>query len=120
MQFIERVILGKLLAAMREAGHSPVAVWDGEEYQGAKATGDADVIGDKPAIMSDKEVLAAVDSVDFSTIHFTHRNTRTWGNRGVFVVLGNGEDVISDHHVAANEPTFQAVIDALSAEVYGK
>jgi hypothetical protein len=120
MQTIERVILSALLRDMRAAGYQPAAVWDGGEYVMACADGSvksrehAEVPARIERPLTDAEALDAIASVDDSTLHFTHRNQQTWGNRGVLVILGNGEDVISDHHCARGEgETFDAVIDAI-------
>jgi hypothetical protein len=129
MQAIERVIIRALLRDMREEGYQPAAVWDGGAYVMAHATfdensqrlhssqsPDTDAPDNIVRPMTDEEVLEAVDSVDECTLHFTRKNATTWGDRGVYLVLGNGEDVISDSHGAKGE-SFGAVIDHLYTQL---
>lgn len=120
MQTIERLMLTALLRDMRRAGYEPAAVWDGEEYVCARSANAADGVKSFPArapkkihrALTDEEALEAIDSVDESTLHFTQRNAREWGNRGVLLILGNGQDVMSDHHCADGEP-FGEIISAI-------
>jgi hypothetical protein len=113
MQPIERAILIALLVDMRAAGYEPAAVWDGEAYLMAggaeykqkrmrmhsSQSADTDAPDEITQPMTDDEVLDAVGSVDDpTTLHFTHHRKRTWGNRGALLILGNGEDIISDYH----------------------
>lgn len=129
MQAIERVIIKALLRDMREEGYLPAAVWDGGAYVMAHGSFDENSPRfhssqspdtDAPDLivnpMTDEQVLEAIDSVDESTLHFTRRNSREWGNRGVLLILGNGEDVISDYHVANGE-SFGSVIDHLYTQL---
>lgn len=137
MKTIERTIITALLRDMRAAGYQPAAVWDSEEYVLARADGtfllsnvwDNGTIVERPwgtqryalgtepieiaRPLSDEEVLVELDSVDADcTLHFTHHNATTWGNRGVLLIQGNDEDVISDCHCADDEP-FEGVIEAI-------
>jgi len=128
MQTIERTIITALLRDMRAAGYQPAAVWDSEEYVMAGKAGalehfEADSAPDEiTRALTDKEALDELDAVDaYTTLHFTRHNARTWGNRGVMIVLGNGEDVISDYHApledsdewdGAAEP-FERIIEAI-------
>lgn len=81
---IERAIVTALVAELGAADYVPVKVYDGGEY--VEATSVA-------------QVLDAVFSVDESTVHFAERgDADNWGKRGVFLVCGNGEDLISDWH----------------------
>lgn len=126
MQTIERLIISALLRDMRAAGYQPAAVWnDGEYVVGRLLTGKSDSLhaGSRDAVMShierpltDAEALEHVDSVDCSTLHFTRQNATTWGDRGVFIVLGNGEDCLSDYHCPKGEP-FVSVIESLSGRL---
>jgi hypothetical protein len=124
MQAIERQILIALLKDMRAAGYQPAAVWDGEQYVIARSDGDVMSIDSKAGSgyeriarpLTDREALEAIDSVCDSTLHFTHHNAETWGNRGVLLILGNGEDVISDSHDAKDEP-FGEIIDAVCRRI---
>jgi hypothetical protein len=125
MNTIERVIITALLRNMRAEGYQPAAVWDGGAYQMAD---DKTYEPDKLPMLSrkrntaapeeitrsmtDEEALRSIDSVCECTLHFTHRNAKTWGNRGVLLILGNGEDVISDFHDAADEP-FSEIINTI-------
>lgn len=124
MNTIERTIISALIRDMRAAGFQPAAVWDGEAYVMANGTfeqnsmrfhssqsPDTDAPDNIERAMTDVEALAAIDSVDDSTLHFTHQNATTWGNRGVLLILGNGEDVISDYH--CGDTAFSAVVDGI-------
>lgn len=117
MKTIERMILIALMRDMRKAGYEVAAVWTGDEYRMACPEGrvknyayDDNERGMPVApskiirSLTDVEALKEIDSVDQSTLHFTHRNAKTWGNRGVLVILGNGEDVLSDFHATEREP----------------
>lgn len=128
MQTIERVIITALLRNALAEGLVPVAVWDSEEYNGVPLQWDGD-LADKPryiaanAIVSraltDAEVLDVVGSVDDSTVHFAPvTDLQDWGACGVLLVLGNGEDIISDHHcddklTRAVDAVFQATLRGL-------
>lgn len=119
---IERAIIRKLCERMLLAGHRIAAVWDGEEYTlaGSLAAGtETYEAGNAPDRISAPLTLAqaldaiyAVDSI--CTLHFTRRDSDTWGNRGVMLVTGNGTDVISDHH---DYPDIGAVIDKIYEEL---
>lgn len=96
---IERAIVTALVAELADADYVPVKVWDGGEY--VEATSVA-------------QVLDAVFGVDESTVHFAPRGAAdNWGKRGVFLVCGNGEDLISDHH--AGDAAFVAAIRRAAA-----
>jgi hypothetical protein len=118
MKTIERLILTALLRDMRAAGYRAAAVWDGDEYNLAGSETEYSTVNrdGSPATieraLTDDEALFLIDSVDDCTLHFTRQNADTWGNRGVFIVLGNDEDCISDYHAPKNEP-FCDVITAI-------
>jgi hypothetical protein len=40
---------------------------------------------------------------------------KAWGNRGVLLILGNGEDIISDYH--CGNPEFAAAVDRVYAYI---
>jgi hypothetical protein len=116
MNITERVIIRQLIADLNQAGYQTAAVYDGGDYimgrDGKTVAIDGDAapsVIDRP--LSVDEALEAIDSVDDATLHFTHKDSNTWGNRGVYLVLGNGEDVISDHHDPENEPFTQVICD---------
>jgi hypothetical protein len=114
MQLIEKAILQALVLNLSAIGYKPVAFWDGEEYQlaGNKTCSyraSADPKHAKPDVMTEEEVLAAVDSVDEGTLHFAPPNG-IWGARGILLVGGNGVDLISDYHVADQEPLWGETI----------
>jgi hypothetical protein len=132
MQTIERVLILALIRDMRTAGYQPAAVWDGEAHVLAKSANLADGLASfdaEPRMLSsqptkseapanilrpltDDEALQAIDTVDESTLHFTDCNATTWGGRGVLIILGNGEDCLSDYHVAKGEP-FGGIIERI-------
>lgn len=135
MQTIERVIISALIRDMKAAGYEPAAVWDGELYTMAVGevgehrnfAGPASMYLEPPdepeapaeiiRPLSDAIAMSAIDSVDDCTLHFTHRNAKTWGNRGVLLILGNGEDVVSDYHVADGE-LFGEVVERIYQRIY--
>lgn len=121
MNTLERTIVTALLRDMRIAGYRPAAIWDGCEYVLGGEAGELLNVASDDAIvdcgiareLTDAEVLEQIADIDdFPTLHFTHLNKSTWGNRGVMLITGNGEDIISDYHVVAGEP-FGAVIERL-------
>lgn len=79
---LERAIVTAVVEECGKAGFIPVKVYGVREHV------------DTPDLTS---VLGAVFSVYVSTIHFG-RGPDTWGRTGVAIVLGNGEDCISDWH----------------------
>lgn len=123
MQTIEMNIITALVNDMKAAGYEVAAVWDEGAYIMAKTeTATCSVVGAGVAEeivrpLTLRETLEAIGSVDCSTLHFTHQGKRTWGNRGVFLVLGNGPDVISDHHVPRGEEKFQEIIDGVIGRI---
>lgn len=122
MKTIERVIITALLRDMRAAGYQPAAVWDGGDYVMARPDGScgsrekAEVPARIVRALLDEEAFEVIDSVDDCTLHFTNHNAQTWGNRGVMIVLGNGEDVISDYHSPSGE-AFTTIIDAITGRL---
>ncbi|HEY1900750.1 MAG TPA: hypothetical protein VGG49_13260 [Steroidobacteraceae bacterium] len=122
MKMVEALILKTLMKDMRAAGYQPAAVWTGEDYVvgiadreqtlvEVSATDPPDQI-ERP--LTDEDVFSVFADYDMHapTLHFTHQGKLTWGTRGVMLVEGNGEDIISDYHVAEGEQ-FGAVIDAI-------
>jgi hypothetical protein len=126
MNTLEKTILTALLRDMRAAGYQPCAVWTGEDYVMADARGGTSEARNGSTRLdravrplTDEEVFAVFADYDMATptLHFTHLNRDTWGNRGVMIVEGNGEDIISDFHCADGEPfspIIQAIYDKLS------
>ena len=112
---IERAILTALIDNLGAAGFKAAAVWTGEDYQ--LADGKSSVDGGRSGIlrkaMTLTEVLKVFDDIDMSTptVHFTQRHSMAWGNRGVMVVPGNGEDFISDWH---SEKIFDAIVGTVA------
>lgn len=80
MQAIERIIITHFLESARKAGFIPDHVDDGGEVHGCK---------------TDAEVLEVVDSVDECQIFFK-RAEGTGKRETLCIVLGNGEDCLSD------------------------
>lgn len=99
---IERKIIRKMISELAKVGYTPKAVWDGEEYVDAETT---------------EQALDAIFAVDESTLHFQAADGH-WGNLGVFLVGGNGNDVISDYHYHTKDrphAAFTACVDMVSA-----
>lgn len=89
-QKLERAIVVALIDELSKAGYVPVAVWDGGEYVPTK---------DPQEAMTTDAAIKAVFAVDESTLHFAPKDAiEDWGATGVFLVGGNGEDIISDWH----------------------
>lgn len=111
MKTIERYVITALMRDMRAAGYQVAAVHVGDGYVMARTT-----LHRAPATiaepMTDAKALEAIDSVDRCTLHFTDRNSTEWGDHGVLIILGNGEDCLSDSHSHENEP-FNGIIDAI-------
>lgn len=93
MQAIERKIVRAMVKRLGAIGWKPVSVFDGGEQV--------------PAI-TEKAVLEAVDSVDDSTVTFAKEGCI---NQGVLLVLGNGEDVVSDYNCRYQD--FNQAMDSL-------
>lgn len=117
---IENAILVALIDNLSVAGFKAAAVWTGETYQLAdgEERGPRHTSMEIRKPMTTVEVLKVFDDFDMvtSTVHFTHQNLLSWGNRGVMVVSGNGEDFISDWH--AGDKAFDAIVDTVSEAAY--
>lgn len=114
MKTIERYVITALVRDMCAAGYQVAAVHDGNGYwmhrrwcKRAPATIKEPLSGER--------AFTAIDSVDMCTLHFTDQNSTAWGDHGVLIILGNGEDCLSDSHSHEGEP-FNGIIDA----IYGK
>ena len=106
---IEKAIVTRLVEDQAKAGFVPVAVWDGEEYApwGINHRESRDFLA--PHALTVAEAIDAAFAVDESTVHFAPASDLSdWGSRGVFLVGGNGEDIISDYH-ARNDAFVEAV-----------
>lgn len=118
----KRTVLA-VLRDLRAAGYAPVAVWDGEAYNWPNAEGNIETTYDRTGLpdaididLTDDQALELVDGLDECTLHFTHQNKRTWGNRGVFFVMGNdpeGTEVLADHHCPDGED-FTRILNELT------
>jgi len=107
MQLVEKVIVCKLIEELDSAGFVPVKFWDGEEYQTIEWKADSTVTN---KVQREKACIDAITSVDEGTLHFAPKSDlKGWGRLGVLLILGNGEDVISDYHCGNAE--FSAAVD---------
>lgn len=98
---VEKLILRKVLEELKKVGFIPVRVWDGGEYVRARA---------------ERTVLKVVYTVGCATIHFAPVDKpKEWGATGVFVVTGNGIDVISDWHT--QDRKFDAALERVAKYV---
>lgn len=125
MNTLEKTIITALLRDMQQEGYRAAAIWTGEDYVVAGQSGlieiSRDAGGDGEPVarpLTEEEVFSVFTDYDMATptIHFTHKGLMTWGNRGVMVIEGNGEDIISDYHVAEGE-SFGSVIDHIYAQL---
>lgn len=119
-QRIERAILVALIDNLGAAGFKVASVWTEESYVAQAADGTTlEISADYPITpMTLANVLKVFDEYDMCTptVHFTHQHQLTWGNRGVMVVPGNGEDFISDWH--CNDKAFDAIVESVSEAPY--
>lgn len=90
------MIVRKLIRNCRKAGYVARLVYDGGAYV---------------KVRTERDVLTAVDSVDDSTIHFEPVTGDDGHSRGVYVVLGNGVDCLSDWH--CGDKAFDAAVETV-------
>lgn len=121
----EQRILRALVDKLGAAGFKPAAVYieDGIYLMPADAAGPVVEFerGKEPtniarAMTADEvcdQVYKVYDTLT-PTIHFTQKDLTTWGNRGVMIVVGNAEDLISDWHSA--DKSFDAILWAVAEE----
>lgn len=100
---IEQRIVRNLVRTLKAEGFFATQVWDGGEYVKTR---------------TEHEVLDAVFAVDDATIHFDGGKGANSHSHGVYIVLGNGFDCISDYH--CGDPEFDAVLDRVNAWVNAK
>jgi len=117
MQLVEKIIICKLIEEMDTAGFVPVKFWDGEEYQ--TITWKNDSQGDVLVTQRELACITAISTVDEGTLHFASKFALdAWGNRGVLLILGNGEDVISDYH--CGNPDFSGAVERVYQFIEGR
>lgn len=94
-QYIEAKLIRAVMREVLKAGYKLDTVWDSERYI---------------KVRTQNEALAAIFAVDSATLHF--RNPAIEKSQdlysGVFFVLGNGVDVISDWH--CGDKVFDAAV----------
>jgi hypothetical protein len=98
---LERAIVRALIQECARAGWSPVAVDDG---------GDKDV-----KVSNEDEAIDAVFAVDESRLYFRVTGSKGGKRNGVFLVGGNGEDIISDWH--CGNASFDAAVNRVAMNV---
>jgi hypothetical protein len=97
---IERAIITALIPFMQGAGFKLVCVFDGEELVKVKTA---------------EEAIDAAFAVDESRIMFKANDGET---HGVLLILGNGEDVISDWSYSEGDPDgFDKHMDSFTAMI---
>lgn len=115
-QKLERAIVTALIKECAAAGFVPVTVYQDGDYEPDLSS----IEGPDqptPVALSTEAAIDAVFAVDVSTLHFAPAdNLGAWGNRGVMLVCGNGEDIISDWH-CGNEAFNSAVARVASSYV---
>jgi hypothetical protein len=112
----ERAIVRALIENLARAGFVPVCAWNGDEYApwGKQRRELPECFEPRPLTV--EEALAEVFSVDDSTLHFAPAgDTAAWGNLGVFLVGGNGNDIISDYH--CGNASFAKAVDEICLNV---
>lgn len=101
---IERRIVAALCAHMLDRGWTPANVFDGEET--TKVT-DA------------KSAMELIFNLDEASLRFRPTDSPSGKRHGVLLVLGNGEDIVSDWNYTEGDPDgFCAAMDAFNAEDY--
>ena len=99
----ERRIVWNLIRFLEREGHEVVLVDDGEE---------------RTAVKDAKAALELISNVDESHIFF---RSPIGNNHWVFLVGGNGEDIISDYSYTEGDPDgFSAAMDKFQDEVLDK
>jgi hypothetical protein len=95
----ERRVVATLCALMLERGWVPVAVWDGERLE---KTTDA------------KSAMEFIFNLDEASLRFAKpSNPKNW--HGVLLVLGNGEDIVSDWNYSRDDADgFNADMEAVT------
>lgn len=97
MQAVERIQITRAIRAAAKAGFVMVAVNEGGD--------------DLMPVTTEAEVLDAIDAVDFDcTIVFEGLVDGKKKRPGLFCVIGNGQDVLSDYSVV---PGFSEAIDSV-------
>lgn len=97
---IERAIIGALIPFMNGAGFKLLAVFDGEETVKVRTA---------------EQAIEAVFAVDESRICFQAKGHKA---HSVVLILGNGEDVISDWTYSAGDPDgFNKQMDSFTAMI---
>lgn len=125
---IERAILKTLVQNLGAAGFKPAAVYieDGLYIMPDAKTGKLKEYdrGTEPErityAMTERQIeetLFEVYDTLSPTIHFTDKDRTTWG-LGVMVVVGNGEDFISDWHCGERAKAFDAIVETVADAAY--
>lgn len=97
---LERRIVANLIAHLAAAGFAVVGVYDGEE--------------ESPAADA-KAAMELIFNLDESYVRFT----KDGAMRGVYLVLGNGIDIVSDYSYAEGDADgFDAAMQAFDAEAF--
>ncbi len=94
---IEREIIERIAKALRDVGNPVVRIWDGEE---------------NVAVSTDQSILDQAFNLDELSLH-------TADGSGVFLVMGEGWDMITDYHLSldsALEPVMQWSIEGSESE----
>ncbi|WP_454727908.1 MULTISPECIES: hypothetical protein [Cupriavidus] len=99
---IERRVVANLLAHLERAGFAPLAVYDGDDYT---------KVSDAVAAME------LIFNLDEASLRITRPGTTI--EHGILLVLGNGEDIISDWNFTRGDPDgFSAAMDAFDVAAY--
>ena len=118
---LERRIVAALIAHMEQKGFRVTGVWDGEVWEKADTAKEAMEF----IFNLDESSLRFVPSAGFnrdkheSERAITSRNAYAPKEHGVFLVLGNGIDIISDWNYFKNDRDgFNAAMEKFNAEDY--
>ena len=98
----ERRIVWNLIQHLAAAGHQVVEVFDGEEYARTPTP---------------KDAMEVIFNLDEARVFFM--KSRNPGKHGVYLVLGNDLDVVSDWSYSTNDPDgFDAAMEKFDAEAF--
>jgi hypothetical protein len=98
--YTEKKIVAALLQHLESNGWSCHKVWDGVEFQ--------------ENLLTHKDVLDAVFSVDGSRLYVSNKDAETsW----ILLISGNGSDIISDYSLRGIDKIMESFCDSLTQKL---